>query len=101
MRRRLARAWWIAGLAIAAVVVVALVPFASSDPDGLGSVAAQQGFESTAQGHPFQLVPGYAIPGLDGTPSKIIAGLIGVAIVFLLVVAVGRLAARRRKSRVD
>ena len=38
------RYWWLAGLALAALVVVVLAPLASSDPDGLERVAIDAGF---------------------------------------------------------
>ncbi|MFN2419307.1 MAG: PDGLE domain-containing protein, partial [Candidatus Limnocylindria bacterium] len=38
-RRGLPRWWWLAGLAVAALVVVILAPLASGDPDGLERVA--------------------------------------------------------------
>ena len=39
-RARIGRAWWLVGLAIAALVVIVLAPLASSDPDGsAGSTA--------------------------------------------------------------
>ena len=40
---------WVAGLAIAALVVVVLAPLASPDPDGLERVAEDTGFIATAQ----------------------------------------------------
>ena len=95
---RLGRHWWVAGLAIAGVVAVLAAAFASSDPDGLNSVAIEQGFEGAAKDPGFQVLPGYTIPGLDGTASTIVAGLVGIAIVLLLVLVLGRLLARRRKG---
>jgi hypothetical protein len=78
------------------LVVIVLVPLASADPDGLQSVAQGQGFIGAARDAVFGLLPGYAIPGLDGPASKVVAGLVGVAIVFGLMTLLGRMAARRR-----
>jgi len=95
-RGLLARYWWVAGLAIAGVIAALAATFASGDPDGLDSVAIEQGFEEAGQEPGFQVLPDYAIPGIDGTTSTIIAGIIGIAIVVLLVFLLGRLLARRR-----
>ena len=94
----LARYWWVAGLAIAVVVAVLAANFASSDPDGLDSVAIEHGFEGAATESGIRVLPDYAIPGLDGTLSTILAGIIGIAVVFLIVFVLGRLLARRRKG---
>jgi hypothetical protein len=96
-RRRLGRWWWVAGIAIAAVVVIVLAPLASPDPDGLMRVAEDQGFIGQAQNVVSGLLGGYEIPGIDNAwLSKVIAGLVGVAIVVGLVYLLGRLVARRR-----
>lgn len=95
-RSRLARYWWVAGLAIAAIIVVVLAPRASSDPDGLMRVAQDEAFLNAARDAIFSIIPGYSIPGVDGDVSRVLAGLIGVAIVFGLMLVVGRLLARRR-----
>jgi hypothetical protein len=92
------RYWWVVGLAIAGVVAALAAAFASGDPDGLDSVAIEQGFEGAATEPGFQILPDYTIPGLDGTVSTIIAGIVGIAIVFLLVFLLARLLARRRKD---
>jgi hypothetical protein len=97
-RGLLARYWWVAGLAIAGVIAALAAAFASGDPDGLDSVAIEQGFEEAAKEPGLEVLPGYAMPGLDGTVSTIIAGVVGIAIVFLLVFLLGRLLARRRKD---
>ena len=94
----LARYWWVAGLAIAGGIAVLAALFASGDPDGLISVAADKGFEEAAESPGFQVLPGYTIAGLDGTTSTIVAAVIGIAVVFLLVLLLGRLLARRRKD---
>jgi hypothetical protein len=93
----LARYWWVAGLAIAGVVAALAAAFASGDPDGLDSVAIEQGFEEVGQDPGFEILPDYTIPGLDGTQSTIVAGIVGIVIVFGLVLILGRLLARRRK----
>lgn len=94
----LARYWWVVGLAIASVIAVLASIFASSDPDGLDSVAIEQGFHGTAGDPGFEILPGYTIPGLDGSGSTIVAGIVGIVVVFLLVFVLGRLLARRRKG---
>ena len=95
-RKGLRRRWWVVGLAIAALVVVVLAPLASSDPDGLNRVAQDNGFIGQAQGAVYSLIPGYAVPGLDGSLSKVVAGLIGIALVFAAMWLLGRVLARRR-----
>ncbi len=95
--RGIRRYWWVAGLAIVALVVIVLVPFASGDPDGLQRVAQDNGFLGSAQGPAYSVIPGYTIPGLSGGLSKVVAGLIGVAVIFGLIVVVGRVLARRRR----
>ena len=90
------RAWWVVGLAIAVLVVVILAPLASSDPDGLERVAEDAGFLAAAQEAPYSILPDYTVPGVeDGTLSTILAGLIGVAVVLLIMWGLGVLLARR------
>ena len=96
-RRRLGRWWWVVGLAIAAAVVIVLAPLASSDPDGLERVAGDQGFLESARDAVYSIIPDYTIPGIDGNLSTILAGLIGVVIVFGLMIVLGRVLARRRQ----
>jgi PDGLE domain len=96
-RSRLGRRWWVIGLAIAAVIVVVLAPLASSDPDGLERVAQDHGFLSTARAALYSIIPDYTIPGIGGNLSTILAGLIGVALVFGLMVLLGRFLTRPRE----
>lgn len=98
-KRALARYWWVVGLAVAAAIAVLATLFASRDPDGLISVAADKGFKEAAKDPGFQILPGYTIPGLHGAAGTVIAGVVGIAVVFLLVLLLGRLLARRRKDR--
>jgi hypothetical protein len=91
-------AWVIGGLVIAVVVVVGAAFFASGDPDGLERVAEDQGFEGAGQDTPFELIADYVFPGLDEPMATIVAGIIGVVVVFGLVWLIGILIARRRRS---
>ena len=97
-RSRLGRFWWVVGLAIAALIVVVLAPLASADPDGLERVAGDHGFLQSARDAIYSIIPDYTVPGVDGNLSTILAGLIGIVIVFGLMVLVGRLLARRRNQ---
>ena len=88
--------WIVVGLVICAIVVIAAALFASGDPDGLERVAEDTGFLGAAEGSPFSIIADYAFPGLDGPMATIVAGLIGVAVLFGVVWLLGRALARRR-----
>jgi len=91
--------WWLVGLAIAVLVVVVLAPLASADPDGLERVGEDAGFLDAAQEALHAILPDYTVPGIeDPTVSTVLSGLIGVAIVFIAMVIVGRLLRRRRAA---
>jgi hypothetical protein len=93
------RYWWLAGLAISALVVIVLAPLASTDPDGLERVGEDAGFLDRAQAALYTILHDYTVPGVDDPRlSTILAGLIGIAIVFLVMVGLGRLLRRRRQS---
>lgn len=94
--RLLRRWWWLIGLAIAGSVVL-LASLASGDPDGLSRVAIDLGFFDREQAAPFEIIPGYEVPFLGGSASTIVAGLIGVVIVFALLIVIGKLLARRNR----
>lgn len=96
--RRLPARWWLVGLAVVAVVVVIAALVASGDPDGLERVAIDQGFSQAAEDAPFSIIPDYTMPGMDGSASTIVAGLIGITVVFGLVWLVGRALARRSRE---
>jgi cobalt/nickel transport system permease protein len=86
------------GVAIAGVVATLASLFASADPDGLEAVAEQLGFLDAGLSAPFELFPDYTIPGLDGTASTVLAGLLGMIVVIGVLMALGRLARSRTKS---
>lgn len=94
--RRRSPLWWLGGLAAAIVVVIAASYLASGDPDGLERVAEDQGFAEAGADAPYEVIPDYALPFLEGELSTVLAGVIGVAVLFVLLLAVGRLLARRR-----
>lgn len=97
--RRLPARWWLVGLAVAALVVVIAALLASGDPDGLERVAIDQGFSQAAEeAPPFLIIPDYTVPGIGGSLSTIVAGLIGVVVVFGVVWLVGRALARRSRE---
>lgn len=96
-RRELPARWWLAGLAVAAAVVF-LAPLASGDPDGLERVATDQGFLDRGQDAPYAILPDYTVPWIDGSLSTILAGLIGVVVVFAVLWLIGRALARRRSQ---
>lgn len=91
--------WWVVGLGIAALVVIILAPMASPDPDGLERIAEDKGFLEQAQDALYNILPDYTIPGIDDpTVTTILAGLVGLAIVFLVMWGLGRVLARRNSG---
>lgn len=88
--------WLVGALAIALFVVGAAAFFASGDPDGLERVAEDIGFIEAGEEAPYEVIPDYTVPGIDGAPSTILAGVIGVAVMFVLAWGLGRVLARRR-----
>jgi cobalt/nickel transport system permease protein len=93
---RVGRWWPVAGVAVAAAVVVVLAPLASADPDGLERVAEDHGFLERAGAAAYDLLTDYVVPGVEGSLSTILAGLIGIAIVVPILIGIGRLLARPR-----
>ncbi len=96
------RRFTILALAVAIVLGAAFSPFASSDPDGLERVAAEQGFAERGRLAPPQErapVPDYAFPGVeDARLATGLAGLTGVIGVFLLGAAVAAVVRRPRAA---
>jgi len=97
------RTFAIAGIAIALLLAFVVAPHASSSPDGLVKVAADQGLDRGA--HPSAVaggpLAGYAVNGVhDTTVSTGVAGIIGVAATGALgiVLFAGVRAMRRRRD---
>ena len=96
-RGRIGRWWWAVGLAIAALVVVILAPACVARSRRAGAGRRGPGVHRAGENFVSGLPGDYAIPGIDNEwLSTVLAGLIGVAIVFALMWACGRLLARRR-----
>jgi cobalt/nickel transport system permease protein len=88
---------WVAGGILISIIVVFLSPFASINPDGLERVAKDLEFLLLGREASYQLLPGYIIPALGETRlSTILAGLIGIIIVFLISYGIGQSLKRRK-----
>jgi cobalt/nickel transport system permease protein len=87
---------WVLGLLLAVILAVAS-PLASANPDGLEWAAEQLGFMEAAQGAGYEIIPDYVLPGINNEAlATILAGILGVLIVFG--VALGVAYMRRRRS---
>ncbi|MBI3968050.1 MAG: PDGLE domain-containing protein [Chloroflexi bacterium] len=85
------RGWIVAGLGVALATVL-IAPLASSDPDGLETVAKNLGFSILAADLPFAVLPSYTIPFLgESGLSTILAGAIGAAVVAAIGFGLARL----------
>lgn len=92
------RHWWLIGLG-AAVLVAILSPLASVHPDGLERVAEDLGFIDSAAEPGFGVIPDYVFPGVaNENLATILAGLVGTALLFLLMWGVAHLLARKRST---
>jgi cobalt/nickel transport system permease protein len=100
-RRRSILAFVLVGLAVAAVLVVFVSPYANPNPDGLSKVAADKGLDasqlpSAVDGSP---LAGYAVKGVhDEGLSKGLSGLVGVAVTFAVAAGAVWLLRRRRRT---
>ena len=101
-RRRLSIvAFVLAGLAVAAVLVFFVSPYANSDPDGLSKVAADKGIDASQLPSATDASPlaGYAVKGMhDDGLSRGLSGLIGVAVTFAIGAGVVWVVRRRAAS---
>lgn len=81
-------------LVVSFVIAGVLYHFASKSPDGLETVMAKVGAQG---GEPLVPAPlaGYEFPALGRVLGKTVAGLVGTALVFGVVLGVLRLLARR------
>jgi cobalt/nickel transport system permease protein len=90
------KAIWLGGLILAGVLAV-LSPLASANPDGLEWVAEQKGFLEAARAPLYNIIPDYVFPGISNEAlATILAGIIGLLLVFGVAVGVATL--RRSKK---
>jgi hypothetical protein len=83
----MSRRWWLIGLLIALGITL-LSPLASSSPDGLERVAEEKGFLGLARGAPYGVFADYLFPGVGNEAlATILAGLVGTAVTFGVVMA--------------
>jgi cobalt/nickel transport system permease protein len=97
-------AWALAALAIALALAVFVSPFASSSPDGLERVAANQGFEEAAAQPAWDSAPisDYLFPGIDNAGvATAVSGVAGTVLLFGLTLLIGRAIGRRREAPAD
>ena len=74
----------LAGLAVA-VVIALFSGYASSKPDGLETVAEEEGFADKEKDPPYKVIADYIFPGVENEKlATALAGLVGVAIVAAL-----------------
>lgn len=95
--------WFVgAGLCVALALAFFVGPSASSSPDGLEKVAADEGFAGQASGHPLAGAPAadYGLAGIDDDRlSTGMAGVLGVVVTFALCSGLTAAAIRwRRRS---
>lgn len=82
---------WVAGGILISIIVILFSPFASINPDGLERVAGDLEFLFLGQEAPYQLLPDYIIPAMgESGLSTILAGLIGIIVIFLITYGIGR-----------
>jgi cobalt/nickel transport system permease protein len=90
--------WALIGLAVALVLTL-ISPLASPYPDGLERVAQNLGFIEAAEDAPYEILPGYVLPGISNEAlATIAAGIAGTIIVFGIAVGVAALYRRREKA---
>jgi hypothetical protein len=80
----------LAGLALIAIFLIVLIPYASNDPDGLEKTAESMGVteqEAAWKG----LMPDYALSAINNPYlSTLTASILGITIVLLLSIALGK-----------
>jgi hypothetical protein len=91
------RHWRIAGVGLLIALAVTLIsPLASPWPDGLERVAEDQGFLDLGEDPAYELIPDYVLPGIRSESfATILAGMVGVLIVFGVGLGAGYILRRR------
>lgn len=83
-----------------ALVVTLFSPWASSHPDGLEKVAEENEFLDHAEESPkYEVIPDYQFPGVENERvATVLAGITGVLAVTALLLGVGMILGRGRRS---
>jgi hypothetical protein len=91
------RNWWIAAVGLLIALAVTLIsPLASPWPDGLERVAEDHGFLDLGKDPAYKIIPDYVLPGVQSESlATILAGMVGVVIVFGVSLGVGYVLKRR------
>jgi hypothetical protein len=96
--------WWVVGYLVAMALVL-IAPLASPDPDGLERVATDKGYIEKAEDAPYSVIADYVFPGVENEAlATMLAGWVGVTVIFVLVAGGAYLYRRirvRRDSRTD
>jgi hypothetical protein len=88
--------WWHGALLLAFVLAI-LSPLASLWSDGLERVAEDKGFTDKALEAPYEIAPDYVMPGVPNDAlSKILAGILGVVLMFGLGYGLAKLLSIRK-----
>ena len=103
-RRRMSiAAFVLAGLLVAVLLVVFVAPHASSSPDGLEKVAAEQGIDRGGPPERRGRRPARRLRRVGRRQRRgsatVVAGLVGVAVTFVVVVGAMWVLRRRRSRR--
>jgi len=87
------------GGSLISLILVILSPLASSHPDGLEWVAEKYHFMDTAKEALYNIIPDYAVPGIENpAAATIAAGVLGALVVFGVSYSVAR-AEKRELAR--
>lgn len=88
-----------AALAVSILLAILLAPWASSDPDGLEKVADDLAFQSKVESEQpaweAAPLPDYETPGVQGSMSTAVAGVLGTVATFGAAFGVAMLLKRR------
>jgi hypothetical protein len=92
------RNWWLVGVGLLIALALTLIsPLASPWPDGLERVAEDQGFLDLGKEPTHELIPDYVMPGIQNESlATILAGMVGVLLVFGVALGAGYILRRRR-----
>jgi cobalt/nickel transport system permease protein len=81
----------LAGGLVLTLGIILLAPLTSSQPDGLERVAEDKGFLQLAHTPFYKILPDYTLPWIENpTLTMLVAGLIGMIVVWLVAYVIGK-----------